>query len=184
MISMYQKNSLGAKSIATFQSLYNRFGQPILPYLQTPYSIISPYLAKADTFGDSSLKAVDDRFPALKSTNFEKLKGTASDYAHYPFQLAGDGKGYVTKTYDEEYSRAGGQGLGTTGKAMVSTQVHITSDFLEAVSSYLRPKKDELQAEFEKTKKAGSEKVQKTKKMAQEKQDDLLHKQPQMVNSH
>ena len=181
---MYQKNSLGAKSINTAQSFYQTFAEPIVPYLQTPYSIVSPYLAKADSLGDSSLSTVDSHFPALKSTNMEKLRGTAYDAANFPFKLAGDSKTYVFRTYDDEYKKIGGEGLPTTAKAFVSTQLRIVSDVFHAVGDYLEPKKEQLQAEYEKAKSTGADRIQKTKKAASDKKDELVNKQQQMVNSH
>lgn len=176
-MKMYQQNSLGAKSISATQSFYSNFAQPFFPYFQTPYSVVSPYLAKADSLGDSSLNSVDNHFPALKSTNMEKLRGTASDAAHYPFKLAGNGRDYVFSTYDDEYKKVGGEGIQTTAKAIVSTQLRIASDAFHAAGDYIEPKKQQFQAEVEKAKKTGSDKIQKAKKGAHEKQDA-------MVNSH
>lgn len=166
--------------------MVTNFVDPVKPYLQTPYSIVSPYLETVDGFGDRSLSTIDDHFPALKSTDFEKLKGTAYDIASFPFKVAGNTRDYAFNTYNDEYKKTGGQGLATSGKALISTQMRIVAEGLHAIGDYMGPKKDELQENLEKVKKTGlekkeqakgftQEKADQTKKTAQEKSDQAKH---------
>ncbi|KAI9654018.1 MAG: hypothetical protein M1831_005535 [Alyxoria varia] len=173
--SEVQKNSVGAKSISTFNYLYANLAEPVFPYFRTPYSIIKPYLQRADSIGDSSLNTVDEKFPAVKNTNLDKLKTTAFDVFNYPFKVAGQGKGYVFSTYNDEYEKVAGDGIFAYGKAIVSTELRIAADALHAVGNYLGPKKDEAMNEYEKTKRAGEARYEKTKKAAHEKKDQIVN---------
>ena len=179
-MKLYTSNSIGAKSIDLFHSVYSTFAEPVLPYLQTPYSIVSPYLAQADSLGNKSLDTVDTHFPAVKSTDFESLKSSAFNLAHFPFKVAGEGRDYVTGTYQDEYKKTGGQGITTTGKAVISTEMRIVAETMRKVADYLGPKKDQAEAEYEKMKSLGADKVQKAKKSAQDKQAQMK----EQVNSH
>lgn len=104
--------------------------------------MVSPYVAKADSLADSSLKKVDQKFPIVKEDT-DKIKGTAVDMAFFPLRKATEGKDYVFKTYNNQYKKCGGQGLITTGKASVSTSFVVTSDVLAWISSYLGAKKEQ-----------------------------------------
>ena len=51
-----------------------------------------------------------------------------------------------------------------TGKTVVSTELQIAADALHVVGDWLGPKKDEIQAEYEKIKKNGVDEYEKAKK--------------------
>lgn len=169
ILKTYQSNSLGAKTISAYNSAYTTFVDPVKPYLQTPYSIVSPYLETVDGFGDRSLSTIDNHFPALKSTDFEKLKGTTYDVVSFPFKVAGSTRDYAFTTYNDEYKKTGGEGVVTSGKALISTQIRIAAEALQAIGNFLGPKKDDLQANYEKVKKNGLEKVGQAQSYATEK---------------
>ena len=105
---------------------------------------MSPYVSKADSLADSTLKHVDSHFPIVREPT-DKIKYTVSDYAYFPLRVAGDGRDYLFKVYGNEYRRAGGDkgGLVAKGKAGVSTSLVVTSDLLAWLSSYLGGKKEQ-----------------------------------------
>lgn len=156
--------------------------------------MVVPYLESVDGFGDRSLSTIDDHFPALKSTDFEKLKGTTYEVVTFPFKVAGSARDYAFNTYNDEYKKTGGEGLVTSGKALFSTQLRIAAEALQAAGEFIGPKRDEIHANYEKVKKSGLEKVgqaknyasEKTgqgKKLAQEKTEEAKH-HANHVNSH
>jgi len=112
-----------------------------MPYLQRPYSYVAPYVAKADEIADSSLGRVDNTFPIVKEDT-EKIKGTVMDYALFPLRVAGQSKDYLLSTYNDEYQKTGGQGLVTTAKAVISTELKVTADIFQMVADFLGPKKE------------------------------------------
>ena len=130
-------------------------------------------MERADSFGDSSLDTIDNHFPSLKSTDFEKLRGNAQHAAYYPFELVGNTRDYVFSTYEDESKKVGGDGVVGFVKAVVSTELRIASEFMHAAAEYIGPKKDELEGKYEQTKKDASEKVQRAKKTAQNKADQV-----------
>jgi len=140
-ISTFSSHPYGAKSLELVQSAYSSFNTSlyprIQPYLVTPYSYVKPYLAKADTFGDSTLSNIDARFPIIKSepsTIQEKLQTTAN----YPFALAGQGKDYVMTTWSDEYGKTEGKdGVIKATKAVIGTQIKLGSDVVKQVMGVL-----------------------------------------------
>ena len=145
-----------------------------MPYLQTPYSIAHPYLQRADSFGDESLKTIDQRFPALQETDYEKLKTRAQGVASYPFQLADSTKNYVFSTFDDESKKVGGEGYVHLGKSIVSTELRLASEIMHAVGDFLKPRKEAMEAKYDETKTTGSEYAHRMKKEAQFKLDEAL----------
>ena len=114
----------------------------MLPYLSGPYQYVSPYVAKADSIADTGLSKVDETFPIVK-TPTDKLKGTVFDTVFFPVRVAADGKNYVSRTYGEEYKKVGGDGIVTSGKAIITTSLVVTSDSLAWLSSFLGAKKEQ-----------------------------------------
>jgi len=140
-LEFYRTNPYGAKSLSLFNTTYQRFIAPLHPYLQTPYSYISPYITRADELGDSGLSRVESRFPIVKEDT-GKLKETVSNYALAPVALIGQGKQYVLGTWEDEYKKTGGQeGVVRSVKALISTELKIGSDSYKYVSEYLGQKK-------------------------------------------
>jgi len=139
-ISVYQQNPYGAKTISIFHSAYStaytKVYQPVSPYLATPYSYVAPYLAKADSLGDNGLSSIESRFPIVKAdtaTIQEKVQTAAGT----PFKLASDGKAYVFKTYDDEYSKSEGFAPVKSVKAAIGTNLKLTAVVLGFVGDYL-----------------------------------------------
>lgn len=136
-IELYKTNPYGAKSLSLFNTTYQRLVAPLHPYLQTPYSYLSPYLSRADELGDSGLSKVDSTFPIVKEDT-GKLKETVSGYALLPFVLAGQGKEYVLGTWQDEYKKTKGQdGVVKNVKALISTELKIGFDGYKMVTEYL-----------------------------------------------
>ncbi|KAI9863788.1 MAG: hypothetical protein M1824_006385 [Vezdaea acicularis] len=139
-ITTFKKNPYGQKSLSLADQGYATFAEPILPYFSKPYSIVSPYVAKADSIADKGLSKVDDTFPIVK-TPTDQLKGTVTDYAYFPFKKAGETKDYLFSVYGAESKRAG-PGLVNQGKATVSTGLTITSDIFGYLANYWDVAKD------------------------------------------
>jgi hypothetical protein len=141
-ISTYKSNPYGAKSISLASNAYSRFVVPVQPYLQTPYSFVAPYLAKADSLGDQGLSRVDQRFPIVKEDT-SSLRERVHGAIFFPVRLANDGKQYLFSTYEDEYKKTGGKGLGTTVKAVISTELKVTADVFQWVADLLSQRKQE-----------------------------------------
>lgn len=163
-LSIYQQNSLGAKSIELFHKAYDTFATPVLPYLHTPLSFVQPYLERADSLGDASLQKVDEHFPAVKETGFAQLKSTSYHLAAWPFRVAGDGRDYVLRTYGDEYARTkgadGADGILVAGQAIVSTELRIALEAFQAAWELVQPRADEAQRRFGEAKKSAWKKVE------------------------
>jgi hypothetical protein len=147
-ISTYKTNPYGAKSLniahTAYSTIYVNFYKPISPYLRGPYAYVAPYLAKADSVGDSGLSSLESRFPIVKSDT-AAIKDKVTGVVGIPLQLAGQGKDYVLKAYDEEYKRTEGNGypIVRQAKAVFSTELKLTSEALSYVVSFLQHKKAE-----------------------------------------
>jgi len=141
-ITTFKQNPIGQRSIALADSGYKAFAKPILPYLATPYQYVSPYLAKADSLGDSALSKVDETFPTVKKPTGE-LYDDATGIAYFPIRKGMEGKDYVLKTYNSEVKKVGGEGIVTMGKAAVTTTLIVSSDALSWLSNFLSAKKAE-----------------------------------------
>ena len=150
-ISTFKSNSYGQKSISLADHTYNSLVAPIVPYAQRPYSLVKPYVAKADDIADTGLNKVDSRFPIVKEES-KKVYGTVLDFAFMPLRLAGERKDYVLNTYSNEYQKCGANGLVSGGKALITTGLVVTSDSLAWLSNFLAAKK-------EKTKEVAKEKT-------------------------
>jgi hypothetical protein len=141
-ISTFKANPLGAKALSLSDQGYNAFAKPVLPYFTKPYQYVSPYVAKADSIGDSTLSKIDSKFPVVKKPTgeiYDNVKG----YAFFPVNKATEGKDYVFKTYTSEVKKVGGEGLITQGKAAVTTTLIVSSDALSWLSNFLAAKKAE-----------------------------------------
>jgi hypothetical protein len=85
---------------------------------------------------------VDNRFPIVKEDT-SALKEKVQGIVLFPLRVANDGKEYIFKTYDDEYKKTGGKGLGTTVKAVISTELKVTADVFSWVAEFLGQKKQE-----------------------------------------
>jgi hypothetical protein len=142
--TLFSENAYGKKSISLADSGYSTFVKPVTPYLERPYSYLSPYVARADELADSGLSEVDKRFPVVTEPT-EQIKEKVTALAGTPLKYAGDSKDYVFKIYGDEYNKRGGEkgGVLTPVTASVTTFLVLTIDVLATVSSYLAGKKEQ-----------------------------------------
>jgi len=141
-ISTYKSNPYGQKTINLANTAYAKFGSPLLPYLQTPYSYVAPYVEKADSLADSTLTKVDDTFPIVKEDT-QKVKSTVLDFAFFPLRLAGSGKDYVFGTFNDEYKKTGGDdGIFKLAKATISTELKVGHDTVSYIIKYFNKGKE------------------------------------------
>ncbi|KAF2670796.1 hypothetical protein BT63DRAFT_411890 [Microthyrium microscopicum] len=142
-IKTYKSNPYGAKSLDFLNGAYIRIDnllyKPVAPYLQTPISYVSPYVAKADSLGDSGLSTLESKFPIVKDDT-ATLKEKASDVAGYPFKLYGEGKGKMFSMYNEEYSKYEKQGYGKTigrARAAIDTELRVIYSVMQYGTDWL-----------------------------------------------
>lgn len=83
-IETYKSNPYGKKSIEVADNVYSRFGKPVEPYLETPYSYAKPYLQKADQLADSGLATVESHFPIVKEDT-NTIIDTTKSYVFWPY---------------------------------------------------------------------------------------------------
>ncbi|TGJ87073.1 hypothetical protein E0Z10_g1694 [Xylaria hypoxylon] len=136
-ITYFKKNPYGQKSIELSDSAYQTFAKSILPYLNKPYQYVSPYVQKADTIGDDTLSKIDERLPVLKKPT-DELVSDGKAIVFFPVRKGLETKGYVLDIYNSEYKKVGGDGLVTSGKALISTGLYVTSEALSWVGDILR----------------------------------------------
>lgn len=113
-----------------------------MPYLSKPYGFVAPYVQRADSLADNGLSEVEKRFPIVKEET-STIKTKVVDVAYFPLRIAGQGRDYLLNTYNDEYQKTGGNGLITTAKAVISTELKVTVDVLHLIADYLGPKKEE-----------------------------------------
>jgi len=141
-ISTFKSNPYGQKSLDLTSQGYATFAKPILPYFSKPYQYVSPYVAKADSIGDSTLSKVDAKFPVVKKPTGE-LYDNAHSFAFFPLKKGAEGKDYILSTYNSEVKKVGGEGIVTLGKAAVTTTLIVSSDALSWLSAFLGAKKEQ-----------------------------------------
>lgn len=143
-ISTYKQNPLGAKSISIAEQSYGKLNEsiyrPLSPYLQTPYSYLSPYLAKADALGDNGLSSLESHFPILKEDT-SVLRDKAKGYAGYPFAVATKNRDTLFKIYGEEvnkYQKQGYNRLLVHARALIDTDLRLSLAALGVVEQFLK----------------------------------------------
>ena len=141
-ISLFKSNPYGAKSIEFADHGYDRLAKPVLPYFQTPFNYVAPYLEHADTLGDKGLTRIDSRFPIIREDT-QKIRGTIYNTAGYPVRFAGDVKDHVYDVYGTEYKKCGGDGLVASGKAVITTSLMLSQESLAWISTWLQKSKAE-----------------------------------------
>ena len=141
-VETYKSYPLGQKSIDLTQTGYEKFVSPFIPYAKGPYAHIAPIVNKADSIGYKGLTKVDSTFPIV-TKDTATIKNTILDFAYFPFRLANDGKNYLLETYSGEYKKCGGENAPYTssGKAVVTTGIIVTSDVLAWASEFLSARK-------------------------------------------
>ncbi|KAI1337708.1 hypothetical protein F5Y15DRAFT_151760 [Xylariaceae sp. FL0016] len=141
-IAYFKQNPYGQKSIELSDSAYQRLAKPVLPYFAKPYEFVSPYVKKADLIGDDVLNKVDERLPIIKKPSGE-LWSDGKNFIFFPVRKGAEAKGHVTTVYNSEYKKVGGEGLVTTGKALLSTGLVVTTDALTWIGDYIRAGKQQ-----------------------------------------
>lgn len=151
-VEAYKSHPYGAKSLSLIHTTYQRLVAPLHPYLQTPYSYLSPYLTRADELGDNGLTKVDDRFPIVKEDT-SKLRQTVMDCAGLPLALATKSKDYVLGTWQDEYSKTrGNDGALKNVKALISTELKIGHDGYTLFIDFWNKRKSDANTKLEEKK--------------------------------
>ncbi|EME42695.1 hypothetical protein DOTSEDRAFT_73495 [Dothistroma septosporum NZE10] len=179
-IKAVQKNPYGKKSIEIADGAYQRFGKPVEPYLETPYSYAKPYVQKVDEIADSGLSHVEHRFPIVKEDTHTIVDNVKS-LIWWPYS-------YTTNTWQDEYSKTAksgnrGDGISTLILAYISFNLRVASDVLHTVANNVGPKYEEskkkgadyvreAQNQAEHYKKIGQDKVDEYTKYGQQKADE------------
>ncbi|QSZ37466.1 hypothetical protein DSL72_008564 [Monilinia vaccinii-corymbosi] len=141
-ISTFKSYPYGQRSIDLTTTSYEKFGKPFVPYLQKPYQYVSPYVAKADELGESTLSTIDSKFPAVKKPTGE-LYSDGKYLVFYPLTKGSEGKEYVLGKYNSEVKKTEDQGILGYGKAVVSTGLIVSSEAFQWLSQFLSAKKAE-----------------------------------------
>ncbi|KAH6656568.1 hypothetical protein BKA67DRAFT_552338 [Truncatella angustata] len=148
----YKSNPYGKKSIEIGDSAYQIFGKPIVPYLAKPYEYVSPYVKRADHLGAGALDRIDKKIPILKEST-ENIQAKSKQVVFYPVVKTRETTDHLFSVYNSEFKKVGGQGIVTTGKALISTGLVLTTEALNWFGDILRASK-------EKAKEAGNEATQ------------------------
>lgn len=146
-IQTFKSNPYGAKSLTITNDTYQKLGKPLLPYLSKPYQYVSPYVARADSIGDSTLSTLDERFPAVKKPTGEFVDSTRG-LLSLPLKKGTEGKEYVFGVYEGEVKKVGGQegqknGVFVYGKAAVATGLIVGNEVFGWLGQFLQQKKAE-----------------------------------------
>ncbi|KAJ5215054.1 hypothetical protein N7468_010733 [Penicillium chermesinum] len=142
-INLFKTNPYGAKSLDLADQGFSQFAKPVLPYLSKPYSIIEPYLVRADSLGDQGLTRIDSRFPIIREDT-QKIRGAVYNHATYPIRVADDVKQHVFDIYGTEYKKCGGDGYVASGKAVITSSLVLTQESLAWVNTWFQTAKEEV----------------------------------------
>lgn len=130
-VETFKTHPYGSHALALANKTYESVIAPLHPYLRTPYSYLSPYLARADQLGDSGLSTLDSHLPIVKEDT-HKLK----EYAFWPLS-------YLHDTWQDEYSKTQhNNGLLKMGVAAFSFELRMLSDACDLVLLYLNKGKE------------------------------------------
>lgn len=140
-ISTYKSVPLGQYSLNVAENAYNSLAKPLFPYVEGPYGYVAPYVERADSLADKGLNKLEHTFPIVKEDT-HKIRDSIFDTVFFPLRVAFQGRDYLLNTYRDEYRKTGGEGLITTGKAILSTELKVAADFFQTVSDVLGPKKE------------------------------------------
>ena len=94
-------------------------------------------MKRADALGDDALSRIDERIPSLKKPTNE-LVSDGKAIVFFPLRKGLETKDHITEIYNSEYKKVGGEGLVTSGKALISTSLFVTSEALTWVGDVLR----------------------------------------------
>lgn len=140
-IHTIKTNELGQRSIKIGDSAYKTLAAPVLPWFAKPYEYVSPYVTRADSFGDKTLDRIDERFPVVKKPTGEIYADTKG-LIWLPYNKAFEGRDHVYDVYSSEVKKTGEQGgyIGY-GKAAVATALVVSTETLSWIGSFLSAKK-------------------------------------------
>ncbi|MCJ1446412.1 MAG: hypothetical protein MMC23_006917 [Stictis urceolatum] len=141
-VSTFKSNKLGSLTINYADKTYATFVSPLLPYAATPYSLVSPYVSKADDLAAKGLDKVDATFPLI-TKDTSTIKGTAFSVVAFPQKKAFELKDHIFGTWGSEYKKCGGNGVVAGGKAIITTGLVITSESLNWFSMWLSKKQEQ-----------------------------------------
>lgn len=137
----FKSHPYGSRALNLASNTYQSIVAPFHPYLRTPYSYISPYLARADQLGDSGLSTLETHLPIVKEDT-SKLK----EYAFSPVT-------YVQGTWQDEYNKTHyNNGVVKMGVATVSFELRMLSDACDVVLSYLNKGKEQTKKKIDEVK--------------------------------
>ncbi|KAL7922917.1 hypothetical protein ACQKWADRAFT_312453 [Trichoderma austrokoningii] len=139
-------NEYAQRSFKLGDSAYQTFAAPILPYFAGPYGYVSPYVQKADTFGDKTLDRIEERFPIIKKPTNDLYNDTRG-LILLPYQKGLEGKDHVFQVYASELKKLEQQGVVAQGKAAVSTAFVVSNETLAWLSSFVAVKKGDATKE-------------------------------------
>lgn len=112
-----------------------------MPYLAKPYQYVSPYVQKADNFGAGALTKIDEKFPIVKEST-ESIQAKGKQVVLYPVVKTRETTDHLFSVYNSEVKKVGGQGVVTTGKALISTGLVLTTEALNWIGDILRSGKE------------------------------------------
>lgn len=143
-IHTFKTNEYGQRSLKLGDSAYQTFAAPVMPWLAKPYEYVSPYVTRADSFGDKALNHIDERFPVVKKPTGEIYNDTKG-LIFLPYNKAFEGRDHVLDIYSTEVKKNGEQGAGYFGygKAAVTTALVVSNETLNWLSTYFHVKKAE-----------------------------------------
>jgi hypothetical protein len=140
-VETFKSSPYGSRALNLASNTYNSVVAPFHPYLRTPYSYISPYLARADQLGDSGLCTLETHLPIVKEDT-SKLK----EYAFSPVT-------YVQGTWQDEYNKTHyNNGVVKMGVATVSFELRMLSDACDVVLAYLNKGKEQTKKKVDEIK--------------------------------
>jgi hypothetical protein len=142
-ITTFKSNPYGARSLDLTSAGYEKLGKPLLPYLAKPYQYVSPYVARADSLGASTLEGLETRFPVVKRPTGELLD-EGRQLVFLPLRKGGEGKQYVAGVWGSEREKVGKEGLVGYGKAVVGTGLVVGGEAYRWVSEFLAGRKKQV----------------------------------------
>ncbi|KAF1945844.1 hypothetical protein EJ02DRAFT_451264 [Clathrospora elynae] len=140
-VETFKSHPYGSQALNLATNTYNNLVAPLHPYLATPYSYLSPYLARADQLGDSGLSKLETHLPIVKEDT-QKVK----EYAFAPYT-------YVTGTFQDEYNKTHyNNGVVKAGVAVVSFELKVVSDACAVFLGYLSKGKEQTKKKVDEVK--------------------------------
>lgn len=115
---------------------------PVIPYLSKPYQYVSPYVERADSFGDKALDRLDEALPIVKKPTAELYNDT-KEIIFFPLNKALEGRDHVLEVYSTETKKHEQEGIVGQGKAAVATGLVLSTETLAVLSTFISSKKAE-----------------------------------------